>query len=196
MVLGEPGGGTLLRAPRLSVALDLWRMARSGRPEAGRMTLQGADIDLTAASATMRAGTGRAAASSEVPQRQWSAGARILAHWRGGVIEIDRGSVRGLLPGVAGLLTVRHALLRRVGADWNAEAAVLLPEDLGASARLALQMSGDLEVPSSVSGTLLLEGERIEVGGWRTLASFAAQRYLPQAGSSNFSVRLSFAAVP
>jgi uncharacterized protein YhdP len=193
VVLGEPGGGALLRAPRLSVALDLWRMARSGRLEAGRITLQGADIDLTAASAMMPAATGAAAPSAEVSQREWSAGARILAHWRGGVIEIDRGSVRGMLPGVAGLLTVRHALLRRVGADWNADARVLLPESLGASARLTLWMSGDLDLPASVSGTLRLEAERIEVGGWRTLASSPAQRYLPQAGSGNFGLRLSFA---
>jgi uncharacterized protein YhdP len=194
VVLGEPGGGSLLRAPRLSVALDLWRMARSGRLEAGRITLQGADIDLTAATATMAAATGAAAPPPEVSQLQWSVGARILAHWRGGVIEIDRGSVRGMLPGLAGLLTVRHALLRRVGADWNADAWVLLPESLGASARLTLQMSGDLDLPASMSGTLRVEAERIEIGGWRTLVPFPAQRYLPQAGSGNFGLRLSFAA--
>ena len=194
VVLGEPGGSALLRAPRLSVALDLWRMARSGRLEAGRITLQGADIDLTPASATMAAANGTAAPPPEVSQRQWSAGARILAHWRGGVIEIDRGSVRGMLPGLAAVLTVRHALLHRVGADWNADARVLLPESLGASARLTLQMSGDLDLPASVSGTLRVEAERIEIGGWRTLVPYPAQRYLPQAGSGNFGLRLSFAA--
>ena len=212
VVLGEPGGGTLLRAPRLSIALDLWRTARSGRLEAGRITLESADVDLTGGTraltamaakpalprgsiggATARA-AGQSVATTQSPEGQWSAGARILSHWRGGLIEIDRGSVRGLLPGAASLLAVRYALLRRVGADWNADARVLLPESLGASARIELQMSGDLELPGSVSGAVRLEGERLQLGGWRTLAPSAAQRYLPQAGSGNFVLRLSFAA--
>ncbi|MBV8909451.1 MAG: hypothetical protein JOZ89_01700, partial [Gammaproteobacteria bacterium] len=208
VVLEEPGGGTLLRAPRVGIALDLWRMARTGRLEAGRMTLEDADVDLTgraraipgdrapAATRPLAGAAVRAAAQSHAAEKpdDWSVGARILSHWRGGVIEIDRGSIRGLLPGAATLLTVRHALLRRAGADWNADARVLLPESLGTSANLLLQMSGDLEKPASVSGTLRLEGERFELGGWRTLAPEGAQRYLPEAGSGNFGLRLSFAA--
>ena len=192
VVLGEPGGGALLRAPRLGVALDLWRMVRTGRLEAGRITLENADVDLTGELRAMTARGARPAAAAG--EARWSDGARVLSHWRGGVIEIDRGSVRGLLPSAASVLTVRHALLRRVGAEWNADARVLLPESLGASARLLLQMSGDLELPESVSGTLRLEGERLALGGWRSLAPYPAQRYLPQAGSGNITLRLSFGA--
>jgi uncharacterized protein YhdP len=187
VMLGEPGGGTLLRAPRLIVALDLWRMARSGRFEAGRITLVGAEIDLAASAPDASHAAEHSAGS------RWSAGARILSHWRGGLIEIERGTVRGLLPGAApAMLTVRYALLRRLGADWNAEARMLLPESLGESVRLVLQMRGEPEAPQSVSGTVNLEGRRLALGGWRALSPYA-QGDLPQAGAGNVEVHLSFA---
>jgi uncharacterized protein YhdP len=188
VALGEPAGGALLRAPRLIVALDLLRMARSGRPEAGRITLEGADIDLTGGGGAGLLATADAAAPG-------ATGARILSHWRGGAIEIERGTVRGLLPGApAATLMVRYALLRRLGADWNADARVFLPESLGTSAHIALQMRGDPEIPQSLSGTLSLEGRRLDLGGWRALAFDAsARRYLPQAGTGTVAAHLSFA---
>jgi len=188
VVLGEPGGAALLRAPRLSIALDLWRMARSGHLEAGRITLEGADIDLAT-----RAGAAAPPPRLPRPDR-WSTGARILSRFRSGVLEIRGGTLRGPAPFAPGMLTVRHALLRRSGDDWSAEAHVLLPQRLGESARLALQMSGDPALPQSLSGTLRIEGHRLELGGWRLLGADRAQRYLPRSGSGNLAMQLSFAA--
>src|SRR5262249_29672361 len=69
--LGEPGSDAVrLRAPRVSVALDAWRMVRTGQLEAGRITLLSPDIDLSAAPAAARAR----------PDLQ-SAGTRVLSRW-------------------------------------------------------------------------------------------------------------------
>jgi uncharacterized protein YhdP len=189
VVLGEPGGGVLLRAPRLIVGLDVWRMARSGQLEAGRITLENPDIDLAAGART-------GPPPAQAPAGRWSAGARILSRWRGGRIEIDGGTLRGLLsrsaPAVLGL---RHAQLRRLGDAWSADVLVLLPRSLGSSAHLALQMSGDPALPQDSSGTLSFEGRRLEFGGWRALAQYPqAALYLPQAGSGNLELHVRFAA--
>ena len=199
VVLGEPAGGALLRAPRLIVGLDLWRMARSGRLEAGRIALEQPDIDLAAGSVGT-VGSADSAGTAQAPPPgarggRWSTGARMLSRWRGGSIEIEGGTLRGLLPGSAPVaLTLRHALLRRVGAAWDAEALVLLPESLGYSAHLTLRMSGDPALAQGSKGTLRFEGRRLEFGGWRALAqSPQAARCLPQAGSGDLELRVSFA---
>src|SRR5579863_2609064 len=50
--LGEPGAGSaLLRAPRLIVGLDPWRMVRSAELSAARIRLLNPDIELGRASA-------------------------------------------------------------------------------------------------------------------------------------------------
>src|ERR1700758_4589183 len=52
VVLGERGGGgSLLRAPRLVVGLDAWRMVRGGELAAASITLVDPDIDLGAGAA-------------------------------------------------------------------------------------------------------------------------------------------------
>jgi uncharacterized protein YhdP len=68
--LGEPGQRTVsLRAPRLSVALDAWRLARSGRFEARHISLESPDIDLAG---TVPSGT-HVAAHRELASRSPSA---------------------------------------------------------------------------------------------------------------------------
>jgi uncharacterized protein YhdP len=195
VVLGEPAGaGARLSAPRLIVGLDVWRMLRSGRLEAGRITLESPDIDLGSGGAAVAGPQAlpEAAARAEV----LSAGARLLWRWRGGRIDIEGGTLRGALSrGAAAVaLNIRYAQLRRLGAEWSADALVLLPERLGASARLGLQMSGDPALPQGSSGTLTLVGRRLEFAGWRALTSYAqALRYLPQAGRGNLELHVAFA---
>ncbi len=194
VMLGERSGRAVLRASRLIIGLDLWRMARSGHLEAGRITLEKADIDLEAqGAAASKAG----AALPQTPSHggTWSAGARILSRWRGGRIEIDAGTLRGIGPhGAPVVLAIRHAQLRRLGADWSAEARVLLPQSLGESAHLALQMSGDPAQPQDASGTLGFEGRRLEFAGWHEVVSYpGVARYLPQAGRGNLELQVRFA---
>jgi len=75
VVLAEPAGrGALLRAPQLIVGLDTWRMVRSGRLEAGRITLVDPDIDLGAGADLAGA---RAGGAGHEPVL--SAGARLLS---------------------------------------------------------------------------------------------------------------------
>jgi uncharacterized protein YhdP len=191
--LGEPHEPrSLLRAERLIVGLDLWRMARSGQLEAGRITLVSADIDASEREPPPAA----AAPTSALPARPGMLrdATRILSRWRGGQIDIRGGALhlqaRG---GSAFALTIRHAQLRRVGRDWGADALVVLPESLGAEARLVLQLHGDPALPELGSGTLALDGQRLEFSGWRQLAPAALRPYVPQAGRGNLELHASFA---
>src|SRR6202521_6322592 len=132
VVLGEPAGrGALLRAPQLIVGLDAWRMVRSGQLQAGRITLVNPDIDLGAGVSLAGApatGAGR--------EPRLAAGGRWWSGGRGGRIDIQGGTLRWPLTGAPLPLTlsVRHAQLRRLASAWSADALVLLPASLGASA--------------------------------------------------------------
>jgi uncharacterized protein YhdP len=190
--LGEPGGEVLLRAPRLSVGLDTWRMVRSGQLEAGRITLQGADIDLSTDSHGLPAPRRAPSARPGV----LSSGARILSRWRGGQIDIQGGTLRAALAPTSSPATfsIRYAQLRRMSAQWSADAQLLLPESLGASAHLVLQMRGDPATPARSSGTLSVNGQRLELAGWHTLVADAAlARALPRQGTGNLELQVSFA---
>jgi len=192
VVLGEPGGrGALLRAPQLIVGLDAWRMVRSGQLQAGRITLVNPDIDLGA-------GADLAGAPATGPGREplLTAGARLLSRWRDGRIDIQGGTLRWPLTGapLPLTLTVRHAQLRRLASAWSADALVLLPASLGASAHLALQVTGDPARPAGSSGTLSFEGRMLEFAGWRELIEYPSlERYLPQAGRGNLELHTEFA---
>lgn len=191
--LGEPGGAALLRAPRLTVALDPWRMVRSGQLEARRITLQSPDIDLTARPGDVAA---PASAAARVRPGVTGAGARVLSRWRGGEIDIQGGTLRTALAheGLPVTLDIRRAQLRRSADRWNADADLLLPEGLGASAHLSLQMRGDPATPGLCSGTLSLEGERLDIAAWRAvLPSPQLASYLPEAGNANLDLHVTFA---
>ena len=192
--LGEPGGAALLRAPRLIVALDAWSIVRSGRLEARRIRLDSPDINLAVA-------TGGVALPGHAPRHAQppllGAGARLLARWRGGRIDIDGGSVRTLggngAPAVT--LSIRHARLQRLGDEWSAEALLALPEPLGAGAHLTVQMHGDPARPELARGALRFEGQRLAFAGWHDLAAgLGVARGLPQAGIGNLELQAQFAA--
>src|ERR1700694_3096697 len=193
VVLGEPGGrGALLRAPQLIVGLDAWRMVRSGQLQAGRITLVNPDIDL-GAGADMRAGAPATRAGCEP---LLTAGARLLSRWRDGRIDIQGGTLRWPLTGAPLPLTlsVRHAQLRRLASAWSADALVLLPASLGASAHLALAVTGDPARPTGSSGTLSFEGRMLEFAGWRQVIEYPPlERSLPQAGRGNLELHTEFA---
>ncbi|TLZ29517.1 MAG: hypothetical protein E6K25_09335 [Gammaproteobacteria bacterium] len=191
VVLGEPGArGALLRAPQLIVGLDAWRTVRSGRLEAGRITLVNPDIDLGAGVGVAGARGGGAAGEPAL-----SAGARLLSRWRDGRIDIEGGTMRWPRAGAAlPLLSVRHAQLRRLASSWSADALVLLPASLGASAHLALAVTGDPARPAGSSGSLSVEGHLLEFAGWRELIEYPPlRRYLPQAGRGNLELHTEFA---
>jgi uncharacterized protein YhdP len=183
--LGEPGtGAVLLRAPRLTVALDPWRMARSGRLEAGRILLESPDIMLGG-------GAARRGARGEAPPGGESAEAlRILSRWRGGQIDIRGGTLRVPAQRGANAFTfgLRQLRLRRLGAAWDADVRVMLPESLGSDARLVVRMTADPAHPAALGGTLRFEGRQLELAGWRALLPATTSALLPQAGRGSLDL--------
>jgi hypothetical protein len=129
ITVGEVRPGPALRAPQLIVSLDAWRMARSGRFEAGRITFVNPDIDLSAP----RASAAAPAAPGGTRESTLESGARLLARWRGDRVDLEGGTIR-LPSGTAApplIVTLRHAQLRRRAADWSLDAQALLPDSLG-----------------------------------------------------------------
>src|SRR5262249_51728616 len=168
VALAEPRAATLLRASELIVSLDLWRSARSGHPEAGRIRLITPDIHLEAPRAAAPA---PAAVTAPAPA---GSGLRVRGRWRGGRIDIEGGTLTWTPAANAHPLTfnIAHADLRRLGREWSADGTVLLPDSLGASAHLALRASGDFAIAGDLRGTLTLEGERLTFAGWRGLGLY------------------------
>jgi uncharacterized protein YhdP len=192
VVLGEPGGGgALLRAPRLIVGLDTWRMLRSGELAIARITLVEADIDFGAGAAA-RPGAHRPQAAHE---SVLSAGARLLSRWRGGRIELEGGALHWPAPGAMPLtVSVRYAQLRRLADVWDADVQLLLPARLGESLHLSVQMHGDPAQPHALSGGLSFDGRRLEFAGWREVIRYPpAERYLPEGGLGNLELHAEFA---
>src|SRR4051812_41480172 len=105
--LGEPGhSNVLLRAPQLIVGINAWQTMRSGRLVAGRITLIAPDIDLEKLGrAPPNDGTTgvEPAASPEVGRENRS---RVLERWKGGVIDLQGGTLKVPDPaGAASALT-------------------------------------------------------------------------------------------
>jgi uncharacterized protein YhdP len=192
--LGEPGAGSvLLRAPRLIVGLDAWRIARSGELAAVRIRLQEPDIDLG------RTAAERAAAAVHAPLQHagaLDAGRRILARWRGERIDIEDGTLRVPRPTGSGtaILAIRYAQLRRLPGEWSADALLLPPGSHGGSVHVSLQMHGDPQRPEASAGALAFEGQRLDFGAWHGLAQgLRLEPYLPQAGRGSLELHVAFA---
>jgi len=188
--LGEPQDrGMLLRAPRLIVSLDAWRMVRSGHLEARRITLEDPSIDLAG---EMHAGQGAARRTSL--QARGDAGASILARWRGGQIDISGGTLRTVLPGSTDAVTlgISHAELQRLDANWSAEAQVLLPRTLGTSLHVTLQMRARADLQDISSATVSVEGHHLELAQWTALAADGARSELPRSGNGDLQIQAAF----
>ena len=208
--LGEPAKGgaarTLLRAPELIVGFDAWRTLRSGHPEAGRIRLVAADIDFAAlAPASTRTPPGRepgvAPGSARVaaPANAGVAPLTVLQRWRGGRIDLEGGTLRLPAPvGPAGAVTlqIRRASLHRSADEWTLSGLVFLPDRLGRSARLTLRVSGDLDQPERLAGTLRIEGRRVLLRGWRDLLAGqpALAGSLPGSADGDWTTELAFTA--
>jgi len=193
--LGEPGhANVLLRAPELTVAFDAWRSVHSGRLQVGRITLVAPDIDLPRyLPAKAAARTAAAAAASAAGT------AAILERWRGGRIDFEGGTLHFADPNdpaESWAVSIRRASLSRVRDQWRAQAFVLLPERLGATARIDVALRGDLSAAASLTGSARVEGVRLVFAGWRELVQAAPEvaRRLPSAGGGDVSVYADFAA--
>ena len=187
--LGEPSGhGLLLRAPRLIVGLDAWRMVRSGHLEARRITLEAPTIDLVGdGQRSLRTAT-RTAADIR------AADVHILTRWRGGQIYLAGGTLRTVLPGGTDAETfgISHAELRRLDADWSGEAQVVLPQRLGASAHVSLRMRAKPDLSEISSATVIFEGRRLELPAWAAIAAMGERDGVPRSGSGDLRIRAAF----
>jgi uncharacterized protein YhdP len=181
-------GALLLRAPRLSIGLDLWRMARGAQPQAVRIVVESPTIDLAGGSAVLPARAGALRA------RELDQGLHLLTFWRGGEIDITGGTLR--VPAAGGsvlMLGMRQAQLRHLGAAWNADAELLLPEALGSGAHLTLQWQGAPGLRPPAGGSVRFAGRRLAFGGWHALLQATpVAGYLPRSGSGDLELRAQF----
>jgi len=193
--LGESGGtDVLLRAPELVVGFDAWRSVQSGRLQMGRITLIAPDIDLP----RYPPGAERARGPAKVPAHAATGSAAILERWRGGRIDFEGGTLHLADPNEnaeSWAVSIRRASLSRVRDQWRAQALVLLPERLGASAHVDLSLHGDLSRPATLAGSVRVEGVRLVFAGWRDLLQGMPQlaRRLPSAGGGDVTLRADFA---
>jgi len=122
----------------------------------------------------------------------------VLQRWRGGRIDIEGGTVR--LPDAANsvnplIVQIRRATLRRSDDEWNVVGLLFLPDRVGRSARITLDVRGDLGRASALSGSLRVEARRLLFPGSRDfLAALpGVARFLPRGGHGDMIVDLSFA---
>ncbi|HEY2808819.1 MAG TPA: AsmA-like C-terminal region-containing protein [Steroidobacteraceae bacterium] len=190
IAVGDVRPGPSLHAPELIVALDAWRMARSGRFEAGRITFVNPDIDLSTARATGPAAPGSPQDSA------LDAAAKLLARWRGDRVDLAGGTMR-LPAGESApplIVSLRHAQLRRRVADWGLEVQALLPDTLGADMQLHASVHGDMAQPRSLQGSVRFRGERLVFAGWHgVLGARALAAYLPGGGTGNVDLNMQLA---
>jgi uncharacterized protein YhdP len=193
--LDEPGSSeALLRAPELVVGFDVWRTLRSGHPEAGRIELVAPEIDFSSRG-PRRGGTAPVGSGVESSALGHVA---VLQRWRGGRIDIEGGTVR--LPDAAGgvnplSVQIRRATLRRSDNEWNVDGLLFLPDRVGRSAHITLNVRGDLGRASALSGSLHVEARRLLFPGSRDFLAGVPDiaRFLPRGGHGDMNVDLSFA---
>ena len=191
--LGEPGrANVLLRAPQLVVGINAWQTARAGQLVAGRITLVAPDIDLERLSRPPPSGGSLdpASSSNTASDTARESRARVLQRWKGGVVDLQGGTLR--LPDPAGTgspltLQIRRAALKRAGDEWSGHALVFLPERLGRTARIVFQLNGDINAPGSLSGGIRFEGVRLSFSSWRGVLGAMPRlaTNLPQAGAGD-----------
>lgn len=192
VALEEPGRvRVVLRAPELIVSFDVWRTVQSGRLQAGRITLVAPDIDLP-----RYAPAARRRSAAAVPATNT---ATILERWRGGRIDLEGGTLHLVDPNEnaeSWSVPIRRASLYRARDEWRAQAFVLLPERLGASAHIDLRMRGNLSAADTWAGKVRIEGVRLVFAGWRDLLRGLPEfaRRLPSAGGGDVIVHAEFAA--
>src|SRR4051812_29455978 len=122
----------------------------------------------------------------------------VLQRWRGGRIDIEGGTVR--LPATAAgganplSVQIRRATLRRSDDEWNVVGLLFLPDRVGRSARVTLDVKGDLSKASALSGSLRVEARRLLFPGSRDFLAGLPEitRFLPRGGHGDLSVDLSF----
>ncbi|MEJ1965813.1 MAG: AsmA-like C-terminal region-containing protein [Gammaproteobacteria bacterium] len=193
--LGEPGrSSVLLRAPQLIIGINAWQTARSGQLVAGRITLVAPDIDLERLARAPASGTPVLDSSSAADVARESR-ARVLRRWKGGVVDLQGGTLKLPDPGGGGgalTLQIRRAALKRAGDEWSGHALVFLPDRLGRTARVVFQLNGDINSPASLDGGVRFEGVRLSFSSWRgvlaRLPRLAAN--LPQGGSGDVTFDL------
>jgi hypothetical protein len=121
----------------------------------------------------------------------------VLQRWRGGRIDIEGGTVR--LPATSGAnplsVQIRRATLRRSDDAWNVAGLLFLPDRVGRSARVTMDVRGDLSHASALSGSLRVEAKRLLFPGSRDFLAALPEiaRFLPRGGQGDMTVSLSFA---
>jgi uncharacterized protein YhdP len=186
--LGEPGRSSmLLRAGALIVGFDAWRTIATGELQAGRITLVEPDIDVARLQP-------RAALSPSVPSASpWPL--EMLERWPNGRIDVEGGTLSipdPHTPAHTLVVRLRSATLRRLEQRWQAGIFAYLPESLGRSVRMSLELAGDPRQMHTLDGAMRVEARGIQLASWHQMLQDAGAwaRQLPLAGSAAIDLRL------
>jgi uncharacterized protein YhdP len=186
--LGEPErSNVLLRAAALIVGFDAWRSIQTGELQAGRITLLEPDIDI----ARLQPREGLSASTPAVA----SSRLEMLERWPNGRIDFEGGTLSvpdPQTPAHTLVVRLRSATLRRLEHRWQGSVFAYLPDSLGRTVRLSMDLSGNPREARTLQGAVRLDARGLQFSSWRELlqSTGAWARHLPRAGTGTVSVRL------
>jgi uncharacterized protein YhdP len=186
--LGEPErSNVLLRAAALIVGFDAWRTLQTGELQAGRITLVEPDIDI----ARLQPRDGLSASAR--PVASWQLG--MLERWPNGRIDFEGGTLSVPDPHAPAhtlVVRLRSATLRRLEHRWQANVFAYLPDSLGRTVRLSMELSGNPRELRTLAGAARVDARGLQFSSWRELLqpTGAWARHLPRAGTGTLNFRL------
>ena len=194
-----PRSGVRMHAQRLTVGFSSWSSVRSGQLQISRVTLIGPDIDLTA----LAPAAAPPDAPFPPPPPAKLLDPRLLTLLERaplGHMQIEEGTVRlrdARFGAATVVLHVSRAQLARSVDGFAASGSVYLPERLGRSVYLALELQGDLDRPAQLTGgSVRLVGRKLAIGplgDWYAQTASRPQLALARSGVGDLKLDLKIA---
>ncbi|MEZ5515124.1 MAG: AsmA-like C-terminal region-containing protein [Steroidobacteraceae bacterium] len=175
--LAEPRGRRFrANAPEVQLNLDTWGIFRGGELSLGRVILLAPEIEVITAREPADADGPSATAAPEVPRRDaapWLA--RLVETVRAmprGRFDVEAGTLRIVdsRAGSARIMKVSQLVVRRDEDAVSGYGSVLLPELIGRSLFVSIELDGINTRPAAVTGELRVIGRRLaleEIAGGR-----------------------------
>ena len=184
VVMSRDRARTYVSARRVSVAYDIWAAILTFRLAAGRVTVEGPELQIVRTEAGKFEIVGQHALPDRDPSQPFEPDALPTGRLRIADARVsfrDLKSRRGpwIVPGVS-------FDLRRAGAAMSIEGEVRLPANLGRSLRFDAQTEGRLERAAELEWRFSVDARNIDLGGWAELGP--ADSLAPSQGRGSFKL--------